>query len=417
MMQVNERSLINLTQAVIAEMRRTNFKETTIVQYEDIWNKLIRFANKQEQHRFTLKIGQDFLEEEYDLISYPKTDRISQMRLRAIHMLEIYQLHQVLPLRVPTKYYHYAAPFKEAFEDFIGQRRLMGITVKTIKANKIYLERLSNYLHNHGIKTISDIDVLTIQGFVRTLSIYNPPTIYCTLGMLRTLLRFLHEQKYLKADISNSVPSLNYRALIKIPSAYSKKEVETIIDQVDRGNPKGKRDYAMVLLAARLGLRASDICALSFSEIRWELNTIEIIQRKTKEPLVLPLLNDVGEALIDYLKYGRPPSDLPFIFLRHIPPMDQLTAPTLHSIITHYMQMAGIPVSGEKKHGPHALRHSLAGVLLQGHTPFPVISGILGHTNSRSTSVYLKIDVVQLKNCALEVPEYKVVKKEELGND
>ncbi len=417
MMQVNERSLINLTQAVTTEMRRTNFKETTIAQYEEIWNKLIRFANNQEQHRFTLKLGQDFLEEEYVLMSYPKTDRISQMRLRAIHMLEIYQLHQVLPLRVPTKYYYYAAPFREAFEDFIGQRRLVGITEKTIKESQIYLERFSNYLHNHGIKSISEIDVPVIQGFVRTLSIYNPPTIYCTLGILRTLLRFLHEQNYLKTDFSNSVPSMNYRGRINIPSAYSKEEVEAIIDQIDRGNPKGKRDYAMVLLAARLGLRALDICALSFSEIRWELNTIEIIQRKTKEPLVLPLLDDVGNALIDYLKYGRPASDLPFIFLRHIPPIDQLTPPTLHSFITHYMQMAGIPVSGEKKHGPHALRHSLAGILLQGHTPFPIISGILGHTNSRSTSIYLKIDVVQLKNCALEVPAYTVAKKEDPSNE
>jgi len=417
MMQVNERSLINLTQAVITEMRRTNFKEATIVQYEDIWNKLIQFANKQEQHRFTLKLGQDFLEKEYGLMNYPKTNRISQMRLRAIHMLEIYQLHQVLPLRVPTKYHHYAAPFREAFEDYIGQRRLIGITEKTIKESQIYLERFSNYLHNHGIKSISDIDVPVIQGFVRSLSIYNPPTIYCTLGMLRILLRFLHEQKYLQADLSNYVPSMNYRGRIKIPSAYSKDEVEAIIAQIDRGNPKGKRDYAMVLLAARLGLRASDICNLSFPEIRWELNTIEIIQRKTKEPLVLPLLDDVGEALVDYLKFGRPPSELPFIFLRHIPPMDQLTPPTLHSIITHYMQMAGISVSGEKKHGPHALRHSLAGILLKGHTPFPVISGILGHTNSRSTSIYLKIDVDQLKNCALEVPEYIVAKKEGPGNE
>lgn len=417
MMQENERSLKDLTHAVITEMRRTNFKEATIAQYEDVWNKLTQFANKQEQHRFTLKLGQDFLEEEYGLMNYPKTNRISQMRLRAIHMLEIYQLHQVLPLRVPTKYYNYADPFKEVFECFVKHRRLIGITEKTIKANQIYLERFSNYLYNHGIKTISDIDVPAIQGFVRTLSIYKPPTIYCTLGMLRILLRFLHEQKYLQTDLSNHVPSMNYRSLIKIPSAYSKGEVEAIIDQIDRGNPKGKRDYAMVLLAARLGLRASDICNLSFSAVRWELNTIEIIQRKTKEPLVLPLLDDIGEALVDYLKFGRPPSELPFIFLRHIPPMDQLTPPTLHSIITHYMQMAGVPVSGEKKHGPHALRHSLAGILLQGYTPFPVISGILGHKNRRATSIYLKIDVVQLKNCALEVPAYTVVKKEDSGNE
>ncbi len=416
-MQENEKSLFNLTQAVIAEMRRTNFKETTIAQYEEVWNKLLCFASKQEQHLFTLKLGQEFLEEAYGLMSNPKTNRLSKMRLRAMHILEIYQLHQVLPNRPRSKDYTYAEPYREAFESFTQQRRLMGITEKTIKANQIYLQRFANYLHNHGIKSISDINAPVIQGFVRTLSIYNPPTIFCTLCMIRALLRFLHEQKHLEHDFSYDVPSMNYKGRIKIPSAYSQEEVEAIIAQIDRGNPKGKRDYAMVLLAARLGLRASDICALSFSELRWELNTVEIIQQKTKEPLVLPLLNDVGEALIDYLKYGRPSSDLPFIFLRHVPPIDRLTAPTLHSIITHYMHMAKIPVYSEKKHGPHALRHSLAGVLLQGHTPFPVISGILGHTSSRSTAIYLKIDVVQLKNCALEVPTFSVAEKEELGHD
>lgn len=407
-MNTSELSLSELIHAVLAELRRTNFTEVIIARYKRIWEKLLLFADERKKSEFSLWLGQDFLETEYGLLSDPKTDRTSALRIRAIYLLETYRLHGILPVRMPTKDYVYAEEFRRVLEDFVKWRRSLGVSEKTIKANEIYLERFSNYLRNHGIKSLSDVNVPVIHGFVSTLSIYNAPTIYCTLCCLRVLLRYLHDHGYIERDLSPSVPSMNYDSRSKIPSAYSREEVNAIISQVDRGNAKGKRDYAIILLAARLGLRASDICNLSFENIRWENNTIEVLQEKTGQLLVLPLLTEVGEALVDYLKYGRPVSELPYVFLRHVPPMDKLRPPTLHSIITFYMQRAGIPISNAKKHGPHTLRHSLAGILLEGNTPFPVISEILGHSNTKSTSVYMKIDAIQLKNCALEVPGFIV---------
>lgn len=116
-----------------------------------------------------------------------------------------------------------------------------------------------------------------------------------------------------------------------------------------------------------------------------ESNTIELEQGKTKEPIVLPLLNDVGEAVIDYIKYGRPAVDSKEVFLRLSAPVGRMNPCTLHSIVTHYMNKAGIPIPEGKKHGPHALRHSLASALLHNNTPMPVISEILGHTDSQTT--------------------------------
>lgn len=84
-----------------------------------------------------------------------------------------------------------------------------------------------------------------------------------------------------------------------------------LLASVDRGNPKGKRDFTMILLAARLGLRASDICGIKFENIHWETNTIRLVQKKTKKHIDLPILTEIGNAIIDYLKYGRPISDLP----------------------------------------------------------------------------------------------------------
>ncbi len=115
------------------------------------------------------------------------------------------------------------------------------------------------------------------------------------------------------------------------------------------------------------------------------------------------MLEDVGLAIIDYLKYARPECEsTKSIFLRLIPPTGKLEAPTLHSIVTLHMRTAGIRIENGKKHGPHALRHSLASVLLEENTPLPIISEVLGHTNTESTSVYLKIDIKQLRTCSLK---------------
>ena len=123
----------------------------------------------------------------------------------------------------------------------------------------------------------------------------------------------------------------------------------------------------------------------------------------------MPLLNDVGEAVIDYIKYGRPAVETNKVFLRLCAPIGQMKAPTLHSIVTHYMNKAGIHITKGKKHGPHALRHSLASALLHNNIPMPVISEVLGHADSQTTSTYLKIDTLNLRKYALDVPPIKVV--------
>jgi site-specific recombinase XerD len=151
-------------------------------------------------------------------------------------------------------------------------------------------------------------------------------------------------------------------------------------------------------------LRVSDICGLSFSNLLWRENLIVFIQGKTKKRIELPLLADVGNAIIDYLKYGRPVSQLPYIFLHAGHEERKLAEPTLHSIVSLYLRQAGVTNVEKKKHGPHALRHSLAGFLLQKKTPLPVISELLGHDSTESTKTYLRIDMEQLRQCALEVP-------------
>lgn len=282
-----------------------------------------------------------------------------------------------------------------------------GRSLDTIQSYAIYLDRFSDYLHHRGVKHIGELDKDAILGFTNTFTNYSPAVIHTTLCSLRTFFHYLFQKGFVAEDFAYVVPRDGYRSRAKIPSAYSKEDVEKLLNSIDRGNPKGKRDYAMILLAARLGLRAQDICDLAFENLSWENNTLVIVQQKTKQLLTLPLMEDVGMAIIDYLKYARPEcTTTNAIFLRLIPPIGKLEAPTLHSIVTHYMRKAGIKVQDGKKHGPHALRHSLASAMLEEQLPLPIISEILGHTNTASTSIYLKIDIHQLRNCTLTPPPF-----------
>ena len=168
----------------------------------------------------------------------------------------------------------------------------------------------------------------------------------------------------------------------------------------------------MILLAARVGLRSSDIVNLKFSNIDWESSQITLIQQKTNTPVTLTLLKDVGEAIINYIKNGRPEVDTPYIFIRENPPYTQLYAASLYTIVDGYLKRAKIKIPAGKKHGPHALRHSLATRLLENNIPIATIKEILSHQSTQTTKAYLKIAQKQLLQCALEVPGVDTLQKE-----
>ena len=194
------------------------------------------------------------------------------------------------------------------------------------------------------------------------------------------------------------------RKQTRIPSVWPADDLKKLISAIDRGNPMGKRDYAMILLASRLGLRISDIKQLTFENFHWDNKQLVFVQSKTRTIVCLPLVQDVGWAVIDYLKYGRPNVKASHVFVRHLAPFLPFSEDDhLSQIIVKYMRLAHIPVSSKRKVGMHSLRHTLASLLVENDTPLPVISDILGHVDTQSTAVYLKVDIKKLKECPLTI--------------
>jgi site-specific recombinase XerD len=346
------------------------------------------------------------MEEECRILSKQENKKWQADKLRMLNKLDEYYKYGMISSKRQSarKEYLFKGGIGDSVKDYLHFRST-SVSEARLKSIKIYLERFCEYTDSISVSSAHHLNVEIIQGFMKSCCIYTKSTIASTAGCLRGYLEYLHVHGISKSNLSIFIPYFPNRKESLVPSAYSAEDVENLLSCVDRDHSRGKRDYAMLLLAARLGLRSSDICGLEFSSIDWERNQINIIQQKTGDPASYPLLEDVGLAIIDYLKNGRvsTPGET-HVFLRESPPYTRLVSGSLYNITDRYMKRARIYIPRGKHHGPHALRHSLSSRLLENDIPLTVISAILAHKSTETTKVYLKIAEKQLVECALEVP-------------
>lgn len=218
-------------------------------------------------------------------------------------------------------------------------------------------------------------------------------------GEIRLFLRWLAEQGYLKSDYSTVVP--HYRKPYVMPSVYSVEEIKRIEQAVDTSSILGKRDYAMLLLASRMGMRSGDIANLKLENLH-DPNELNIVQQKTGNALHLPMISEVRSAIEDYLSV-RPSSPMDSVFINTYAPYHAITTSTLRSALTKYIKLAGIE-PGNRKRGPHTLRSSLASSMVNSETPYETVRKVLGHSSNNAIKHYARIDVEKLRRYSLEPP-------------
>lgn len=294
--------------------------------------------------------------------------------------------------------------YQNIIDQYLSMDEFEEKATETIRCKRVTVTALCNYLGDHGIESIDLCLQKHVAGFMENISSLSPSTKSGKAFILRHFFNFLHAQELILYSGRELFPVIVTNKRDRIPSFYSEEEIRRLISCIDNDTARGKRDLIAVLLAAELGMRSGDICRLKLSDIHWERGTIEFIQFKTGVFNQLPLLENIKFALIDYLRASRPvcTSDLLFIGIKNGHGM--ISASQMHSIVSKYFKASGVDTS-KRKHGPHALRHSLASNLLQNNTPMYVIRDVLGHTNLNTTRIYLNIDFEMLKHFALEVPD------------
>jgi site-specific recombinase XerD len=288
-------------------------------------------------------------------------------------------------------------------KDYISFKRSTRLKTDTLDKIENHMSHFNFWLTANGIVRIDDIKHPQIITFIKSLDPSKKAFVHDTLKDLRGFFTYLYSTGLITTNMSAFIPKDNYKQQAKLPSYYTEEEIEKLFRTVDRGTNKGKRDYAILTLATYLGLRASDIALLRFNNLQWEKNTISVKQYKTGKDIILPLLPVVGNALIDYIQYGRAISNEPYIFLLISSPFPPMNPQTVVTMIHRRFIKAGFRSTG-RKHGGHALRHSLVKELLNNKQSLPVISEVLGHKSTSSTRHYIRIDIENLRQCALEVP-------------
>lgn len=404
-------SLKELSKNVLAELERLNYNYSTICQYRASFNRFIKFAEENNEFYFSEEIANKYLAERYDctvnyyLESYPNN---AKQAIRTIRVLGDYQIHGVIIRRIVKKKGYVKPPqFEEMLTAYEKECKDNEYSARGMRTRLQRLFFFIDYLDLRNIQSPDDITAGIISDYIKTIYVHHEKSMASILTTLRVFLRFLHLGGYTKENLSLSVPSQNRYYYPAIPSIWDSNDVKRMLDSIDRGNPQGKRDYAILLLVSKLGIRAGDIKSMKLSNLDWKDMKINIIQEKTGVTQTFPILKDVGWALIDYLKNGRPTAcDSPYIFLRLKAPYEEFGKDAnLHNIITKYTRRAGITIPKGNRHGLHSLRHSLASTLLAQGTPLPIITEILGHMDPKSTSVYLRTDMNGLKECALDPEE------------
>lgn len=386
---------------------RLNFSSSAINEYQKIWRRVRFFMDSKGYLHYNSEVEKELFQYHFGCRSKRELHTREVRLYNGIKMLlDFKTLGKVnLLARQKLKPLVFTGPMGDVINNYINfitaVKRLSGNSLRCHRRN---LSKFYNYYIKVNVTSVSGLDLSDLLLFINQLDTECKTGVQTMLTTLRGFTKYLFEQNLISTDYTLAIPKFRIVNQAKLPSTYSKEEVEKLILSSERYSATGKRNYAILLLAARLGLRASDICRLKFENLHWQTSTIKIDQYKTGKELILPILPDVGNALIDYLKYSRPASDEPCIFLTARKPYVAFPS---SNVVTHVVQRAfikaGIDING-RRFGPHSLRHSLGFRMLEESTILPVISEVLGHQNTESTRYYLRIDLKSMKQCMLDVP-------------
>lgn len=403
--------LDQLCEGATRELLKRRYSYRTLRNYQLVWDRLVEFAKTQNcGNRYTTELALRFIQS-FAIREGEQLKKGERWRCRlvfGIKMLDCFAhtgtidrfAAEVTKLRIPNGM---LKPLRD-YEQYAKERCLL--RPSSLDRHLYCIGVFVDFLGACGRDSLSQIQGSDISAFIKSKSAWKPSTVSDVVSHLHRFFRFLFMRDILPRDFSNVLPKVRVTKQSSIPSVWEQGLVDILLGAIDRNSPKGKRDYAILLLAARLGLRVSDIKNLALDDLHWESATIEIAQVKTRVPLVLPMSEEIGSALIDYLQAARPTSTHRQVFLKQEPPFDPFAERNnLGSIIRFWRDKARIKFRSRHRKGFHSLRHTLATSLLHAEVPLHVISDVLGHTSSASTFIYAKVDVEMLRIAAIDPEE------------
>jgi integrase/recombinase XerD len=296
---------------------------------------------------------------------------------------------------------HRPEPFIDAlpgFYEYLAAER--GVAAATIGAYQHHLVRFEGYLQRIGVASLSELSPAILTAFVveRAASGLGKATVRDGCGVLRVFLRYAHREGVIATDLSGVMDRPQFYRLSTIPRSITWEEVDRVLAGVDRRTPAGRRDWAILLLLVTYGLRGREVAALTLDDIDWKRERLAVPERKAGHSTAFPLSASVGEALVDYLRNGRPQTDSRRVFFRAAAPVAPFTPAAVSARARHYLIKAGIEAP---RLGSHTLRHTCVQRLVDADFALKTIGDFVGHRSAKSTEIYAKVAVEPLREVAL----------------
>ena len=380
-----------LFEAVIAELGSMGYMDSSLINYRRLYARLGSFMEDHSIKEYSPAVGKAFTAEYYPCDNDRRRTVLLMIRRLDDHLNGIpYRCHHAM--KTP-----YVPPaFKSVLDDYQEYCGNIGNKPGTINEKKRFCLVFLQFLSDFGCNDISNI---TAGVVAKSYLIYTNKDGYAA---LRQFLRYLFEKGLITKDLSAIVP--HYKRRLIIPSVFTPEEIKKMEDTVPRDTLTGKRNLAILLLVTRMGLRSGDIAELKLSSIDFISNHIDLIQQKTGEPLSVFMPDDVSFALKSHIESAGSRLSDGYVFHSMKAPYGRLTTSIIRHIVKECIVSAGIDVKG-RKHGPHAMRSSLASNLVSNGTSYDTVRKILGHTDPDAVKHYVKTDIERLRKCALDPPE------------
>ncbi len=274
-----------------------------------------------------------------------------------------------------------------------------GLNKLTVARYLRYLNRLADYLRRVEVMSLGDLSPQLLSSFVvETAPKLARNTRRDLCGVIRTFLRYLYRERIVAEDLSVTFEVPKLFRLSNVPRSITWGEVRRVLEVVDRRTARGRRDYAILLMLVTYGLRACEVAKLTLDDIDWKHERLQIPDRKAGNCTAYPLAGVVAEALIDYLKNGRPETAERRLFLRVVAPQGPLGTGGVGASVALYLQKAGIKVH---RAGSHTLRHTCVQRLIDAEFPLKTIGDYVGHRRPQSTEVYAKVAIETLREVGM----------------
>lgn len=382
-----------LSDCVINQLKKQNYMDSTLMVYRRIYNRIYSLMKKLGIETYTPEIGRQFLDSvnvcrstfsAYTCAVRRLNDYIDDIPYRCHHGSQLEKVPEDL---------------SNILNEYLNECSNTGNKSPTILAKKKTCVRFLNCIKQIGCNDIGDLNAGKIS---QALLIYDNKDNY---ARIRQFLRYLYDSGLIKTDFSGIVPHYKRRSVL--PTTYTPSEIKKVENAIDTATDTGKRDRAIILLATRMGLRSGDIAKLKWSEVDLNSGYIHLRQEKTGIPLSLQMPEAVMAAITTFLESAKSSGRCDeYVFHGMSAPYGRITTSIIRHATDRYFHKAGIDTS-RKKHGPHTFRSSLASSMVNDGVSYETVRRILGHSDLNVIKHYAKVDIENLRLCALDPPRPK----------